>query len=457
MTTAPKDQDSHTSTRLEKLALRSSSDALEEYVESLTVSETARALSELPTDTQTSVITTLLPEDAARIVESIPEAQAAEIVSKLTTEAAAKIIDNVQSDEQTDILSKLSASQAEEILAAMDVEEAKDVRKRMRLNPHSAGGLMLTEFLSYSQDLLVKDVVEDLRERSDTLSDHSVQYVFVVSNKKELLGVLRLRDLVLEPSDTPVNEIMIKHPISVSTSMELPNLEDIFHKHRFLGIPVVDSANRIVGIVRRADIEEAAGERSESDYLKSSGILGGEELRSMPLLGRSRRRLSWLSANIILNIIAASIIAVHQETLQAVVALAVFLPIISDMSGCSGAQAIAVSIRELTLGLVRPNEVLRVLKNEVLLGTINGLSLGCLLAGAAWLWQGNPYLGVVVGVALAINTIVAVTIGGSIPLILKRLDKDPALASGPILTTLTDMCGFWLVLSLANIALPWIK
>ena len=170
----------------------------------------------------------------------------------------------------------------------------------------------------------------------------------------------------------------------------------------------------------------------------------------MPLLLRSRRRLSWLSINIVLNICAASIIAMHQDTLTAVIALAVFLPIISDMSGCSGNQAVAVSMREMTLGLVDSRELLRVLGKEATLGVINGLTLGALVAGVAWAWKGNPYLGLVVGIAMMANTIIAVSIGGTIPLILKRFNLDPALASGPILTTVTDMSGFMIVLGLAS-------
>ena len=174
----------------------------------------------------------------------------------------------------------------------------------------------------------------------------------------------------------------------------------------------------------------------------------------MPLHLRSRRRLSWLSINIFLNVIAASVIAAYQDTLAQVIALAVFLPIISDMSGCSGSQAVAVSIRELTLGLVRPTEFVRVLFKELALGMINGLALGLLIALVAFIWKGNPWLGLVVGGALMLNTIVAVCLGGLIPLVLKRFNMDPALASGPILTTVTDMCGFFFVLSMATVLLP---
>jgi magnesium transporter len=213
---------------------------------------------------------------------------------------------------------------------------------------------------------------------------------------------------------------------------------------------VVDEAGVLLGIVERAAVDDATIDSAEADHMKSLGIASGEELRSMPSLERSRRRLAWLSINIVLNLMAASVIAVYEETLQAAIALAVFLPIISDMSGCSGNQAVAVSLRELSLGVVRPAELLYVLGKEAFVGVLNGLALGSLLAGVAFLWKGDPILGAVVGLALGINTLLAVSIGGTVPLVIKRMGWDPALASGPILTTLTD---FFLTLSFATAVL----
>ena len=165
------------------------------------------------------------------------------------------------------------------------------------------------------------------------------------------------------------------------------------------------------------------------------------------------RRLAWLGPNILLNLLAASIIASYEDTLQAVIALAVFLPMVSDMSGCSGNQAVAVSIRELTLGIIQPRDYIRVLFKEIWLGLNNGIVLGVVLGTLAAVWKDNIYLGLVVGGALMLNTILSVAIGGLVPLLLKKFKVDPALASGPILTTVTDMSGFFLVLSLANLAM----
>jgi magnesium transporter len=246
---------------------------------------------------------------------------------------------------------------------------------------------------------------------------------------------------------------MIARPVAVAAAAPLEELEPLFEAHGFLGVPVIGRDRRLLGVLRRAAVEEAAAKRTRGLFLKVSGIIGGEELRTAPIVSRSARRLSWLTINIVLNVVAASVIALNQDTLEKAIVLAVFLPIISDMSGCSGNQAVAVSIRELSLGLVRPGEVGRVLLKESAVGLVNGLVLGGLLGAVARLWAGDSLLGLVVGAALAANTLLSVCLGGVLPLVLRRFRADPALVSGPLLTTVTDMCGFFLVLKLADIVL----
>jgi magnesium transporter len=338
----------------------------------------------------------------------------------------------------------------------MPAEDARDTRRLLAYPSDTAGGLMITEYLAYTDDLTVEDVLDDLRDNAERYRRFDVQYAYVVSAAAKLVGVLRLRDLLLSSPGEPLSGVMIAKPLAVRDTARLEELERFFGRHPLFGVPAVDKNGVLVGVVRSVDVEEAAAERSSRSFLKFMGIVGGEELRTMPLRVRSMRRLSWLSVNIVLNILAASVIAFHQDTLSAVIALAVFLPIISDMSGCSGNQAVAVSMRELTLGFIRPWEIGRVLGKEAAVGLINGVVLGLLLGLVGWLWQGNWMLGAVVAAALAINTVVAVCFGGTIPLLLRGLGQDPALASGPILTTVTDMSGFFLVLSLAGAVLPWL-
>ena len=209
---------------------------------------------------------------------------------------------------------------------------------------------------------------------------------------------------------------MLSNPLSVSVNATLPELQNFFEEHKLFGVPVVNDDQELLGVVLPGAIEEQINKQKTRAFLRLSGIIGGEEFRTMPLAVRSGRRLSWLSLNIVLNILAASVIALYQDTLAAAITLAVFLPMVSDMSGCSGNQAVAVSMRELSLGLVKPNEIMWVVLKEVRVGIINGLVLGLLLGSVAYLWQRNVWLALVVGCALAANTLVSVTLGGSLPL-----------------------------------------
>ncbi len=438
---------------LRRLLDQSNVMGLETLLDGLSVGETARSISRLNHDEQVRLVTLLDPEHVADIVEQIPDSQAVDLIEHLSPQAAAAIVDQLPSDQQADLIGDLRRGNADAIIAAMDPDEARDVRFLGAYSDDVAGGLMVTEYLAYSRNAAVADLVKDLRSHADKYRRYDVQYIYVLGAERRLVGVLRLRDLLLAPANQTISDLMIVNPLSIRDSASLDDLRDFFDRHPFFGAPVVNERNVLLGLVQRSAVEEALAEQSHSNYAKSQGIIGGEELRSMPLLLRARRRLSWLSVNILLNILAASVIAVYQETLAAVIALAVFLPIISDMSGCSGNQAVAVSLRELTLGLIRPAELLRVWIKEISVGAINGVALGILIAIAALLWKGNPYLGVVVGTAMAINTMVAVSIGGIVPLVLRRWKMDPALASGPILTTVTDMCGFFLVLQLATVFL----
>ena len=439
--------------QLEDILRLNASQPLRAYLDTLSPGEIARTLSRLQEEDRTKFLTLLTPTEVAGLLQALSEAQAVELLNSLPPEQAAAILDQLPSDEQVDLLGEMDAPDAAAILSEMAPEEAADVRHLSQYPPESAGGLMITEYLAYPDYAHVADVLDDLRTHAERYASYDVQYAYITSQSDLLVGVLRLRDLLLSPAVTSVAALMIPNPLRVEVTMTLDTLQQVFDRHPFFGVPVTDDVGRLVGVVRRADVEEAVGERADRTLLKISGIIGGEELRSMPFSVRSFRRLSWLSVNIPLNLLAASVIALYEDTLARVIALAVFLPIISDMGGNAGSQAIAVSLRELALGLVQPYELARVLFKEAWVGILNGVLLGILLGGVAWVWKGNPYLGLVVGGALAVNTLVAVALGGTIPLLLRRLNVDPALASGPILTTVTDMCGFFFALSFATVFL----
>ena len=427
-------------------------DRIDEFLGTLSGTDAMRAMFRLPEDERQAVLKALSVDAAAEFMEDVPDPVAADMIEALPAQAAASIVAAMPSDEQTDLLAEVESDEVGRILDAMAPDSAAWARTSLAFAPDSAGGLMVREYLAFSPRATARSVLTQVTSGERDLSRYMLRYAWVVDEERRLVGVAAMRDVVNAAPNTTLDDVM-GMPTAVNVGADLALVDACLDEAEEMSLPVTDDDGVLLGILSRTDVDEALIDAAHSNHLKSHGIVGGEELRSMPLRLRSGRRLSWLSINILLNIVAASVIAAFEETLAAAIALAVFLPIVSDMSGCSGNQAVAVSMRELTLGVAGVRDVLRVWWQELKVGLVNGLALGVLLGGVAWLWKGELGLAVVVGVALAANTLVAVSIGGAVPLLLKRFGVDPAVASGPLLTTVTDVCGFFFVLGLATLAL----
>ncbi len=428
----------------------SDGEQIAEIVDNISSHEALRQVSLMESTDRDELMTLLAPDAAAELIEEAPAELAVTMIESLDSTVAAKIMEELHSDTQADIVQDLEAKDSEAILAEMEIESADNLRMLSQYDPDTAGGLMELEAFTFQIHETVSAVLKRLIE-DDSFERHRGQHPYIVDETGKLVGVVSLRDMLRSKRAAKLTDIL-HEPISVLAETSQEELVDLFDENPFLGMPVVDASGILLGVVSRLELAEAQLERAEHESRSRQQV--GDELRSMPTLLRSRRRLMWLSSNIVLNIIAASVISSYEETLAAMITIAIFLPMVSDMSGCSGNQAVGVSMRELSLGLTRPIDVFHVLKKELAVGIINGIVLGILIGMVAWVWKGNAYLGLVIGLALAINTVISVSIGGTIPLILKHFRIDPAVASGPLLTTVTDMAGFFLVLSLATFFLP---
>lgn len=438
---------------LERLVGEANGIALHEFLDSMTPAEVARSISRLEESIQAQLLNLLEPEDAADLIEELPDAQGADLIEDLPAEQAAAIVDEMDSDHRADLLGEMDESDAEAILLKMDPGEAQEARELLMYEPDTAGGIMVTEYVVYTQDMSVDDVLNDLRTNAEAYSDYGIQYAYVKSEKNTLIGVLRLRDLVLSASQLPIREVMIVNPVSVLDTSPLDDLEQLFDRYMFSGLPVVSADGGLVGVVVRSDMEVAYSERSEKSFMRFAGIVGGEEIRTAPVVERATHRLWWLTLNLLLSLVAAGVVYLFEDTIQQYLILAALLPVLANVSGCSGNQAVAVSIRELTLGLINTDDVARVVRMELMVGVINGIVVGTLLTGIIILWNGQALFGLVVGLSLALNTVLAVALGGSIPLMLKRINVDPAVAAAPILTTMVDTIGFIIILGLATLIL----
>ncbi|MDE0192166.1 MAG: CBS domain-containing protein, partial [Gammaproteobacteria bacterium] len=316
-------------------------DAIDRYLATLSGADVVRAMFRLESEERHAILVAVEPETAAEFIEDVPDEVAADLIEALPVAEAASIVTALPSHEQADVLAEVEDEDMHRILGAMAPESAREARELLSYPPESAGGLMVRQYLAFGPSATAREVLEELTSGARDLSRCLLQYAYVVESDGLLAGVVRTRNLVAAPPGATIGSLM-NRPTAVNAQADLATADACLEESEVLSLPVTDDAGRMLGVVEREHVDDALVERATDDHLKSQGIVGGEELRSMPLAERSGRRLSWLSINIVLNMISVSVIALFEETLAAVIALAVFLPIVSDMSGCSGNQAVAV-------------------------------------------------------------------------------------------------------------------
>ncbi len=439
---------------LEALIQAGNGQAVATFLRLLPPEDTAYTVSHLHVETRTAMFEQLSSADAdlgADLLEHFVDEYAADVIEQLEPEHAAALVDEMDSDEQADVLSELEPEDAEAILDAMDPAEAIDTRQRMAYDEDVAGGLMITEYLVFNQGQTVNEVTADLHANAEEYAEYEVRYVYVVDDAGRLTGVVPMRSLVLVPGVSRVETQQVREPVTVAVDTHLDDLHDLFDRVDISAVPVIDHKGTLVGVIQRAAVEEAVGERETDQFLKFGGIIGGEELRSMSIGSRAVRRLTFLLPIMGLLLASATVIALFEETVKKLPILAAFLPVVAGICGSGGNQAVAVSIRELSLGLIDSSDFVRVLMKELIVALLIGLVLGAVLFIVVYAWQHNIHLALVLGAAVPFVVTVSKTIGGTVPVLLRKVGVDPAMASGPIVTTVVDLVGFFTVLMLATL------
>jgi magnesium transporter len=439
---------------LEALIQTRDGEAIVAFMRLLPPEDTAYTLSHLTEEHRTELFNQLArvaPELGADLLEHFVDEYAAGVINELEPEQAAALVDEMDSDEQADVLSELDEVDAEAILKEMDPEEADDARERMAYDEDVAGGLMITEYLFYNEGQTVGEVTRDLQEKAEEHIEYEVRYIYVVDDADRLTGVVPMRSLVYVPGSRKIETQQIREPLSVAVQTPLDDLHDLFDRIDYSAVPVVDSDQKLVGVVQRASVQEAIGDRESGQFLRFGGIIGGEELRSMTIGSRAVRRLAFLLPIMLLLLASATVIALFEETVEKLPILAAFLPVVAGICGSGGNQAVAVSIRELSLGLIDGSDFARVLMKELLVALLIGVVLGAVMFAIVFIWQDNFHLALVLGGAIPFVVTVSKTVGGTVPVLLRKTGIDPAMASGPIVTTVVDLVGFFTVLTLASL------
>jgi magnesium transporter len=385
--------------------------------------------------------------------EMDPE-DAAELYSELSPAEKIEVLVRMAPDDAVDLLAELPADMVRDVLSRLTRRDSEELAGLMAYGPDTAGGLMSPDVVSVFADHSVQETIEILRKQAEEAE--TLYYAYVVDADQQLIGVLALRDLVLAKPGERIRNLARKDIVALPVDMDAESVMNAFDKYNYLALPVVDKANRLLGIVTVDDVIDQMREETTEDFLRMGGIPSGEEHPLESPWSSLRKRWPWMAANILFNLVAVIGVAVFEESIATVAFLAVLMPIVSDMGGNVAMQAMSVAIRGMATGQVVWDQILQVLRKEFVVGLANGLLLGLQLSVITYLWRGNIYLGLIAMAALWINTVLATVIGSLFPFLMKKMGLDPAMMTGSIVTTITDLCGFFLFLGLATVFISYL-
>ena len=428
-------------------------DQATQLVASLHPADAAAILDELESDELYEVFARLNLEHGADVLIELDTDSQVELAETLTSDQLSDLLEQMEPDDAADVLVELEPAQIEATLAAMDPEDSDDVRQLMEHDEESAGGLMTSHVVTLRDRLSAQQAIDLLRGLQP--EDESVYYLYVVDANDGLVGVVSLRSLVMAPAQTLLSEIMDRNVITASVETDQEECARLLARYDLLALPVVDAQRRIVGAVTADDIIDVIEEEATEDMYRLANLPQDEDVEDS-LFRSSRRRLFWLFINLPTAILAAWVVSQFDGTVEKVTALVPFMPIIAGMGGNAGIQTLTLIVRSIALGEVATGQGFRALGREVGIGAINGVAFGSAIGLLGWLWQGKPMLGVVAGCAMLLNLVSAAIAGTVVPLTLKLFRVDPALASGVIVTTVTDVTGYSCLLGLATILIRYL-
>lgn len=391
-------------------------------------------------------------EVIADIVEEEDDEDKYELLKLFSDVKQKQILEEMSNDEVTDLLGELKDEEKQELLAKLNSEDRQDVKELLCYAEDSAGGLMTTEFISIRAKNTVRQTLEYLQRNTD---GETAYYLYVTDRQNVLKGVVSLRDIVSSTFETNMLEITNPNVISVRYDEDQEAVWKQFEKYGFVMMPVVDEENHMLGIITVDDIMDVIQEETTED-INRLGQVGKEERIDSQLSKSLKSRLPWLIINLFTAVMAAAVISLFEGTISQVVSLATIMPIVTGMGGNAGTQSLTIVVRGLSLGELTKENAMKILAKEIGVGLFSGLVIGVIIAVGAMLFEHNPIFGLVTGVAMFLNMILANIAGYFIPVILEKCHVDPALASGVFVTTVTDVLGFLFFLGLATIALPYL-
>jgi magnesium transporter len=415
----------------------------------------AAVFGELPERDRKAAFTIVVersPKLAMEAVSELGPETAAQLLADRPAEEVAKLIQEIPSDDAAALIDYLPEDLSSAVLELMRPKESGQVENLLEYAEKTAGRIMNPNVFALSEELTVGEGITELQSSRDV---EMVFYLYIVDVRRHLVGVTSLRRLLLVSPETPLKRIMTPDVISVRVDTDQEEAARLVASYNLLAIPVVDEENKLVGVITVDDVIDVIKDEATEDIYRLAGVTADERVFTPP--GESlSKRLPWLAVNMVTAFLAATVVGLFEHTISQVVALAVFMPIVAGMGGNAGMQTLTVIVRGIALGELTWGNTRKALFKEALVGLGNGLALGALGAVAVYLMKGNPVLGGVLGLAMVINMFIAATAGTLIPLGLRALKVDPALASSVFITTFTDVAGFASFLGLATVFLKYL-
>jgi len=416
----------------------------------LSARRTARVLTEAPLPQVVAFLPRLGWERAGRVASYMPTPFTVQVLAEMEDDPAGSLLANMPPQAIAQLLPLLKEERAAILLDQFESEFRSAVEQLGNYAEDSAGALMSPYFLAVEKGVLVREAVQAVREAPSEIE--ATAYVYVVDAKGKPVGVISLRDLLLAKLDAPIEQVMHEDVLAARSSDDAVDAARRVRSRRIKMLPVVSEQDVLIGVITMDTAIELLAQDVADDFIAVSGASADESFFTPPRQA-IRMRLPWMAANIFLNLGAVWVISSFEDIIVQVAILAAFLPMITDMGGNVGIQALSVSIRSMALGEARLRDIWKSLRKELAIGLFNGIALGVLFGVVAYIFQGNLVLSLVAGVALAMNVLVAGIVGGTIPFLIKRLGKDPAMMTGPVLTTITDITGVTIYLGLSTLFL----
>ncbi len=399
----------------------------------------------------THTLETIGVDEAAEILGHLPvslaveafrhlnDAYAAVLLQKLPHSFFRRIANHLDTQQSANILLQFSDDKRQEFIAVLEDNKKRDIQDLLRYPEGSAGRIMSVDFIAFHGDVKIKSAILKIRQLAQ--QGATTSYIYVIDQEGHLVGIMNMRDMLLAENDDCLESVMRRDIFAVHCFDNIADIANELSSRKYFAVPVIDHENRMLGVVR-ADrlINEIKEDATESIQRMFGG--SGDERAFAPLHVSMKTRLPWLHINLATAFLAAWVVSLFEGLIAKITVLAVYLPVVAGQGGNAGAQSLAVVMRGIVMREIPPHKAKQLILKETALGLLNGIIIGLVTGVIAWLWQGNPFLGVVIGLGMVVNLTFAGLSGAAIPLVMKALRFDPAQCSNIILTTVTDVMGF---------------